>query len=569
MPDTAPCGNAKCPHSGIVASSGVQCDGCNNWFHISCARTTKRKLANIPQFFCTSCHQQPSNGFSGLSQMMTKMTVKEKGIDDQKKATELKELVDLPKIDVSANCFPPADKFGETNLNQFAAGVESFYEKVVFMKRNLFNLPSGNAGKLFIREVTFGLKPFNSSNSKYNSMAMKVLPGLLLQKPFQASKCKNHTEALSRRSEMWKRGDIKGLADEVYYIQKRLKTTQRNNSSKDQDRGFAKLLFQGKVKNALKLLEEDPSVGCLPFTETIEKELKQLHPTMAVPDRTALLFGLKETIPEVAYKSIKEDVVAKTAGRLNGSAGLSGLDAEVLKRMLCSKDNVQDGKMLREEISLMCFRLCTMHHCPGLFAPLTSCRLLALDKNPGVRPIGFGEVLRRLLGKCIVHAFKDPIKEAAGNLQTCAGFEAGAEAAIHAMKELYEEENSEAVIMIDSSNAFNSMNRAVALNNLQVLCPTIATYLINTYRQPSRLFVIGGELKSSEGTTQGDPLAMPWFSINTRRLINVLAEQTEVKQAWLADDATGCGSIANLWKWYGKLIEEGKKDGYFANKLKC
>ena len=246
------------------------------------------------------------------------------------------------------------------------------------------------------------------------------------------------------------------------------------------------------------------------------------------------------------------------------------LDAEVFKRMLCSKNYAQDGKMLREEISLMCFRLCTMHHCPGLLAPLTSCRLLALDKNPGVQPIGVGEVLRRLLGKCIVHAFKDTIKEATRNLQTCAGFEAGAEAAIHAMKELYEEENSEAVIMIDASNAFNSMNRAVALNNIQVLCPTIATYLINTYRQPSRLFVIGGrELKSSEGTTQGDPRAMPWFSINTRRLINVLAEQTEVKQACLADDATGCGSIANFWKWYGKLIEKGKKDGYFVNKLKC
>ena len=481
--------------------------------------------------------------------MMTNMTVKEKGIDDQKKATELKELVDLPKIDVSANCFPPADKFGETNLKQVAAGVESFYEKLVFMKRNLFNLPSGNAGKLFIREVTFWLKQFNSLNSKYNSMAMKVfmvLPGLLLQKPFQASKCKDHTETLSRRLEMWKRGDMKGLADEVYYIQKRLKTTQRNNSSEDQARVFAKLLLQGKVKNALKLLEKDPSVGCLPFTETVEKELKQFH--------------------QVAYKSITEDVVAKTAGRLNGSAGPSGLDAEVFKRMLRSKNYAQDGKMLREEISLMCFRLCTMHHCPGLLAPLTSCRLLALDKIPGVRPIGVGEVLRRLLGKCIVHAFKDPIKEAAGNLQTCAGFEAGAEAAIYAMKELYEEENSEAVIMIDASNAFISMNRAVALNNIQVLCPTIATYLINTYRQPSRLFVIGGgELKSSEGTTQGDPLAMPWFSINTRRLTNVLAEQTEVKQAWLADDATGCGSIANLWKWYGKLIEEGRKDGYFVN----
>ena len=88
--------------------------------------------------------------------MMTNMTVKEKGIDDQKKATELKELVDLPKIDVSANRFPPADKFGETNLEKpVCRGVDIFYEKVVFMKRNLFNLPSGNAGKLIIRELRF------------------------------------------------------------------------------------------------------------------------------------------------------------------------------------------------------------------------------------------------------------------------------------------------------------------------------------------------------------------------------------------------------------------------------
>ena len=105
---------------------------------------------------------------------------------------------------------------------------------------------------------------------------------------------------------------------------------------------------------------------------------------MSVPYRTALLFGPKETIPEVAYKSITEDVVAKTAGRLNESAGPSGLDAEVFMRMLCSKNYAQDGKILREEISLMCFKLCTMHHCPGLLAPLTSCRLLFLDKIPGV-----------------------------------------------------------------------------------------------------------------------------------------------------------------------------------------
>ena len=42
-----------------------------------------------------------------------------------------------------------------------------------------------------------------------------------------------------------------------------------------------------------------------------------------------------------------------------------------------------------------------------------------------------------------------------------------------------------------------------------------ATYAINTYREPARLYIVGGqELRSSEGTTQGDPLAMSLYAIS-------------------------------------------------------
>ena len=62
-----------------------------------------------------------------------------------------------------------------------------------------------------------------------------------------------------------------------------------------------------------------------------------------------------------------------------------------------------------------------------------SCRLIPLDKNHGVTPIGVGEVLRRIVGECIRWVLKENIQLAAGPLQTAAGLQSGAEAAIHSM----------------------------------------------------------------------------------------------------------------------------------------
>ena len=148
-------------------------------------------------------------------------------------------------------------------------------------------------------------------------------------------------------------------------------------------------------------------------------------------------------------------------------------------------------------------------------------RLIPLDKNPGIRPIGVGEVLRRIVGKILARQINSDIKEAAVPLQTCAGHSAGSEAAIHAKRTVFEMEGTYAVLLIDARNAFNCMNRNVALHNKQIICPKSSTYLINTYRQPSPLFINGGsEILSTEGTTQGDPWAMPWYSLNTVTIIN-------------------------------------------------
>ena len=88
-------------------------------------------------------------------------------------------------------------------------------------------------------------------------------------------------------------------------------------------------------------------------------------------------------------------------------------------------------------------------------------------------------------------------------IQLCTGQISGTEAAVHAVCTLFEQDDTEAVLLVDASNAFNLLNRQTALHNIQRLCPPLATVLINTYREPTELFVDGDVLYSQEGTTQG------------------------------------------------------------------
>ena len=164
----------------------------------------------------------------------------------------------------------------------------------------------------------------------------------------------------------------------------------------------------------------------------------------------------------------------------------------------------------------------------------------------------------------IATSISDDIQEAAGPLQVCAGHLSGCEAAVHAMHQIFESSNTEAVILVDACNAFNSLNRQTALRNILHLCPPLSKVLINTCREDVQLFIDGDTLLSQEGTTQGDPLAMAMYAIAITPLIRCL-EDKEIKQVWYADDATAGGSLTNLRKWWDLIVETGPAFGYYPN----
>ena len=91
--------------------------------------------------------------------------------------------------------------------------------------------------------------------------------------------------------------------------------------------------------------------------------------------------------------------------------------------------------------------------------PIMACRLILLNKNSELRLIGIGACLRRIIENAVLTILRDEIIQQAGSLQSCAGVKGGIEANIHAMKELYDDEESQGRIQVDASNAFNQLNR--------------------------------------------------------------------------------------------------------------
>ena len=64
---------------------------------------------------------------------------------------------------------------------------------------------------------------------------------------------------------------------------------------------------------------------------------------------------------------------------------------------------------------------------------LTTRRLLALDKEPGTRPVGIGSIWIRYIAKLLLAETAAEAKAECGSLQLCAGLEAGTEGGLHSV----------------------------------------------------------------------------------------------------------------------------------------
>lgn len=108
--------------------------------------------------------------------------------------------------------------------------------------------------------------------------------------------------------------------------------------------------------------------------------------------------GSYESTPDDVPLRFSAQSIEEAASKLNRSRGPSGIDTKMLHNwLICSL-------ALRQELAAWTEWLANRDPPYASIWALMHCREVALDKKPGVSPIGIGEIFRGLFAKAIIQS---------------------------------------------------------------------------------------------------------------------------------------------------------------------
>ena len=170
-----------------------------------------------------------------------------------------------------------------------------------------------------------------------------TMPTLLLQKPHAKSKTRDHITCFKRRLEIWEKGDLAELLKGGKSIQNHLWVSSTRHDSLSDDRiarTFSKLMMEGRIRAALRLLTKDGRTGLLKLDQVIGAAegstgktakviLEEKHPDANQAYGDIILSRSNNELHQddfhpILFESIDAEVIRNSALRTQGAAGPSG-----------------------------------------------------------------------------------------------------------------------------------------------------------------------------------------------------------------------------------------------------
>ena len=214
--------------------------------------------------------------------------------------------------------------------------------------------------------------------------------------------------------------------------------------------------------------------------------------------------------------------------RKAAAPGPSGLTAETLKLVLDDEEATQ--KLVR-----VAQRLASADLPPGIHQAMGLGRLIALQKPNGrVRGIVIGDLLRRLVSRCLAQSYAKQIHQACLPHQYALSTRAGTEAVVHALTTDSEQHPTRTILSVDGIGAYDTISRNCMLQGLQAVpeANRCLPFVRLFYTQPSTYVWHDNTntphvIQQAEGGEQGDPLMPALFSLGQHAAIQAVHSQLQ------------------------------------------
>ena len=125
-------------------------------------------------------------------------------------------------------------------------------------------------------------------------------------------------------------------------------------------------------------------------------------------------------------------------------------------------------------------------------------------------------------------------------------------------------------LLLDFSNAFNSVNRECLFRKVRARIPLMAAWMETFYGAHPHLCLGDFTIPSCRGVQQGDPLSPLGFALILHSIIEKIKKEVPglLINAWYLDDGILCGSTDDLSAALAIIEEEGPRRGLHLNRSK-
>mgnify|MGYP006186617991 CR=1 FL=1 len=498
------------------------------------------------------------------------------------------------------------------------------YDQVVANPHKLYLPPQGKVGKAVVS--TYAKELRGVRERRWNSERPLCFLACILRRRPDCTRSADIKRRIENRLRLWEDGKFDALIQDITSAALNGASRGTREAQEEQEAWFYNSsVLDGNLRTAVRNLTDGVRGGvlgpedlCTKTGRPVIEVLRDKHPDQRLPDLSdpnCLAFCKFDEVPDPIPLDCGPEVVEAVARKLTGAAGCSSVDSALLKSALLRYGKASSE--LREEMLEWTLWLGNTSPPWAAYRAMRQGRLVALDKQPGVRPLGIGECWLRAVSKCVLKECGREGKAACGSTQLCAGLEAGIEGAIHSIRkkaaenksqeyeeweiddDLWrkeaeegetppweaspnEEEFQDAVesqedledpfvlTLADADNGFNNLNRQNMLWEVRHRWARGSRFAFNLYRHDARLMVRGPAgtepqfLLSKEGVTQGCPLGMILYGVSLLSLAEDLREsQPGLLQPWYADDFSIYGRASQVASLFNRLCAKGPSVGYF------